>query len=76
MQRYRNYSGTSGVRAFEIGADFIVLQYVSGPLYRYTYETVGRENVEEMKRLALKGSHLNAFINTHPEIRRGFVKQA
>jgi hypothetical protein len=75
MQRYRNFSGTSGVKAFEIGEDFIVLQYVSGPLYRYSYETVGRENVEEMKRLARKGSHLNAFINRRPEIRRGFVKE-
>jgi hypothetical protein len=64
MQRYRNFSGTSGVK------------YVSGPLYRYSYETVGRESVEEMKRLARKGSHLNAFINRRPEIRRGFVKEA
>jgi hypothetical protein len=74
MQRYRNWSGTSGVRAFEIGPDFITLQYVSGKPYTYTYETVGIENVEEMKRLALKGSHLNAFINRTPAIRRGFVK--
>ena len=74
MQRYRNFSGTSGVRAFETGSDYIVLQYVSGKPYTYTYETVGEQNVEEMKRLARKGSHLNKFINQHPEIRRGFVK--
>ena len=74
MQRYRNFSGTSGVKAFEIGPDFIVLQYVSGEPYRYTYETAGRENVEEMKRLALQGSHLNKFINQRPEVKRGFVK--
>jgi hypothetical protein len=74
MQRYRNYSGTSGVRAFEIGADFIRLQYARGGTYIYTYETAGRENVEEMKRLALKGSHLNKFINQRPEIRKGFVR--
>jgi len=74
MQRYRNWSGTSGIRSFEIGPDFIVLQYASGKPYTYTYESVGKENVEEMKRLALKGSHLNAFVNHRPEIRRGFVK--
>jgi len=74
MQRYRNFSGTSGVRAFEIGPDYIVLQYVSGLPYKYTYELVGAQHVEEMKRLAQKGSHLNKFINQHPEIRKGFVK--
>jgi hypothetical protein len=75
MQRYRNPSGTSGVREFEIGADFIVLRWSSPKLYAYTYATVGEQNVEEMKRLAVKGSHLNKFINEHPEIKRGFVRQ-
>lgn len=74
MQRYRNFSGTSGVKAFEIGPDFIRIQYARGRTYTYTYELAGHENVEEMKRLALKGSHLNAFINRHPEIRQGFVR--
>lgn len=75
MQRYKNFSGTSGVRAFEIGPDYIVLTYKTGKPYIYTYESAGKENVEEMKRLALKGSHLNKFINQHPEVRRGFVKR-
>ena len=74
MQRYRNWSGTSGVRSFEIGPDFIVLAYKSGDPYLYTYGTAGKENVEEMKRLALRGSHLNAFINRTPAIRRGFIR--
>jgi hypothetical protein len=74
MRRYRNWSGTSGVRAFEIGPDFIVLQWNGPELYTYSYAKVGEQNVEEMKRLALKGSHLNKFINEHPEIRSGFVK--
>jgi len=75
MQRYRNFSGTSGVRSFEIGPDSIVLAYKSGEPYLYTYESAGQQNVEEMKRLALKGSHLNAFINRTPAIRHGFVRK-
>jgi hypothetical protein len=74
MQRYRNWSGTSGVREFEVGPDFIILRWDSGKPYTYSYDSVGEQNVEEMKRLALKGSHLNAFINRTPEIRDGFVK--
>jgi hypothetical protein len=62
------------VRSFEIGEDYIVLQWDSPKSYTYSYATIGEMNVEEMKRLALKGSHLNKFINEHPEIRRGFVK--
>ncbi len=75
MQRYRNWSGTSGIRFFDLGADYIVLKWATGEPFTYTYESVGQQNIEEMKRLALKGSHLNKFINEHPEIRRGFVKE-
>jgi hypothetical protein len=75
MQRYRNWSGTSGVREFEIGVDFIVLRWSGQRLYKYTHASIGERNVEEMKRLALKGSHLNKFINEHPEIRGGFVRE-
>jgi len=32
-------------------------------VYRYSYESTGRENVEEMKRLAAQGHGLNSFIN-------------
>jgi hypothetical protein len=32
-------------------------------VYRYSYESAGRENVEEMKRLAVQGHGLNSFIN-------------
>jgi hypothetical protein len=28
-----------------------------------------------MKRLAKRGSYLNAYINRHPEVRNGFVKE-
>ncbi len=74
VQRYRNFSGTSGVRAFELGPDFIRIQYVTGGTYLYTYDSAGAENIERMKELALKGSHLNDLINRTPAIKNGFVK--
>ncbi|WP_263358424.1 hypothetical protein [Acidicapsa ligni] len=74
MQRYRNFSGTSGVRAFEIGNDWILIEYARGGRYLYNYESAGGANIEQMKQLALKGSHLNAFINRTPAIRRGYIK--
>ena len=75
MQRYRNWSGTSGIRGYEPGPDFIRVWWEEDkPAFTYTYATVGVEHVEEMKRLAKNGSHLNAYINQHPEIKNGFVK--
>jgi hypothetical protein len=74
MHRYRNWSGTSGIRAYEVGLDFIRLWWDKGEPYEYSYATVGEVHVEEMKRRAKKGSHLNAYINRHPEIKKGFVK--
>jgi hypothetical protein len=63
MERYANVSGNSGVVAFEIGADFIRVKFLDGGIYRYTYESAGESNVEEMKRLARAGRGLSGFIS-------------
>ncbi|HTJ29298.1 MAG TPA: hypothetical protein VL346_02275, partial [Acidobacteriaceae bacterium] len=71
---YRNPSGTSGILGYETGPDFIRLWWDEEKPFTYTYESVGREHIEAMKRLAKRGSHLNAYINRHAEVRSGFVK--
>ena len=43
--------------------DFIRVQFSTGSVYLYTYESAGSENIEEMKELASKGEELNSFIN-------------
>ncbi len=63
MERYRNVGGNSGVEAYESGPDFIRVQFSSGSVYLYTYESTGSENIEKMKELASKGEGLNSFIN-------------
>ncbi|HEY9629439.1 MAG TPA: hypothetical protein V6C84_19230 [Coleofasciculaceae cyanobacterium] len=64
MERYRNIDGDSGVNAYEIGADFIRIQFSTGATYLYTYSSAGLANIEQMKILAQKGNGLNSFINT------------
>lgn len=64
MERYKNLSGDSGVAAYEIGPDFIRVQFTDGALYLYTYASAGSHNIEQMKQLARKGQGLNSFINT------------
>jgi hypothetical protein len=63
MVRYKNLSGKSGVRHYEIGDDFIRVQFESGTTYLYTYISAGQKNIEHMKKLAKSGKGLSTFIS-------------
>lgn len=63
MEKYMNLSGKSGVVAYEIGSDFIRVQFKDGSVYLYIYENPGKFDVEKMKELARQGSGLNSYIN-------------
>jgi hypothetical protein len=63
MNPYRDINGDSGVNGYESGEDFIRVQFKGGSIYLYTYESAGAEAIEQMKRLAISGDGLNAFIN-------------
>ena len=67
MTPYANKGGESGLLAFEIGIDYILVEFNSG---RYTYASAGRDAVETMKELVSAGEGLNSFISskaTQPE---------
>ncbi len=65
MQQYRNLNGNSSVRAFEILADAIIVQFSDGAKYRYSIRSAGAANVANMTRLATAGRGLGSFIQTH-----------
>ena len=65
MEQYKDINGNSGVLYYEIGYDYIIVQFKTGASYTYTYSSAGQENVEIMKRLAKTGDGLNSFINKH-----------
>ena len=71
MESYRNLGGNSGVEAYEIGQDFIKVQFSDGAVYMYTYASAGGGNIEQMKQLAANGQGLNSFINT--VVRNGYA---
>lgn len=73
MERYRNLSGDSGVVAYEIGSDFIRVQFADGAIYLYTYASAGSHNIENMKQLARTGQGLNSFINT--TVRKAYARK-
>ena len=65
MQRYGDVDRDSGVRSFEIGSDFIRVEFYDNDVYLYTYRSAGRNRIEQMKRRALAGDGLNAYINSN-----------
>jgi hypothetical protein len=66
MERYRNSGGDSGVSAYEIGSDYILVKFFgTARTYRYSYQKAGQNHVENMKRLAQSGNGLNSYINKY-----------
>lgn len=63
MERYANLSRNSGVVGYDIGDEFISVRFSDGSVYRYTFLSAGRQNVEAMKGFATSGIGLNTFIN-------------
>jgi hypothetical protein len=73
METYKDIDGDSGVTAYEIGPDFIRVQFSTGAVYLYTYSSSGAHNIERMKQLAKSGDGLNAFINTN--VRKAYARK-
>ena len=67
MEAYRDWDHDSNIVAYEIGDDFITVQFRDGRYHFYTYTcgSAGSHHIEEMKRLARLGDGLNAYISEH-----------
>lgn len=74
MTKYKNLSKNSGVKAFEIGTDYIKVQFINSLIYLYNYSKPGRSYVEEMKKLAEKGIGLNTYISKY--IKKNYAKKS
>lgn len=65
MQPYNNSRGGSNIISYEIGNDFIIVQFKDFKKYKYSYQSAGQPYVERMKEFAINGSGLNSFINKY-----------
>ena len=65
METYKNLGGDSDVLFFEMGNDYIKVEFSDGAIYLYTYASADSHNIEEMKELATDGEGLNSFINKY-----------
>lgn len=71
MEKYSN--SKSSIIGYKISPDSILIEFKGGKKYLYNYTTTGKENVEEMKKLAKKGSGLSSFI--HNNVKNLFIKK-
>lgn len=65
MQHYKAISRDTGVYSFESGKNYIDVQFRDGSVYRYDHVVTGKDHIEKMKRLAVKGKGLTTYINQH-----------
>jgi hypothetical protein len=63
MENYLNLHRNSGVASFEIGDNFIIVEFNDHSQYLYNYASCGAGCVEQMKSLAIAGAGLNSYIS-------------
>ena len=64
MEHYSSRSGkASGVTAYELGDDFIRVQFRGNKVYKYSHNSAGEDTVNTMKRLANNQGGLSTFIS-------------
>jgi hypothetical protein len=64
VKRYNNLSGDSGVVAYELRAESIIVQFQDGWKYEYTAASAGADAIGTMHSLAIAGRGLSTFIST------------
>jgi hypothetical protein len=65
MEKYGNSNGNSGVSGYQVGNNYIWVEFSTGSVYEYTYSSAGVSNIEAMINFAKSGSGLNGFINSY-----------
>ena len=64
LEHYLDLNHDSGIANYEIGNEFIRVQFKKkSKIYTYSYTSAGYQHVENMKQLAQYGDGLNAYIN-------------
>lgn len=71
MKDYKDINGDSGISAYEYGEDWIRVQFKYGA-YEYRSSGIGSTHLNMMKSLADSGDGLNSYINTNPDVKKGY----
>lgn len=74
MIPYKNINRFSSILAYEFGNEWIRIEFVSGAVREYTYEKVGKDHVEAMKKCALRGKGLGSYVLNHEDHFKAYKK--
>ena len=72
MQKYVDKNGDSGISDYEYDNNQIKIKFKFGKTYTYPSSKVGLTHFNNMRKLADAGDGLNAYINTNPEVKKGY----
>lgn len=73
MKQYADVGGNSGVSAYDILANGIIVEFKTGRTYLYDDARPGTAHVEQMKQLAQEGKGLNTYISRY--VRQNFAQE-
>jgi hypothetical protein len=73
MERYKNLAGDSGVIAYQLFSEGIVVQFQDGWKYEYTKPSAGAAAIATMHRLATSGKGLSSFISVN--VRKAYSRK-
>lgn len=73
MENYRNISGNSTVRGYQMQPNGITIHFQNGDVFEYNYASAGKHHVETMKLLAQAGWGLGSYIDQ--VTRFGYARQ-
>lgn len=63
MTKYENNGSSSGIVSYKIKSKKIIVEFTGGNRYTYSNKGAGKDNVKQMKILAIEGKGLNSFIS-------------
>jgi len=70
MQKYTDINNDSGVDRFVIDDTSLTVWFKgANQPYTYSYTTAGQHHTEQMKKLALSGNGLNAYIRRNTKFK-------
>ncbi len=73
MKRYKNKSGNSGIAAYQLLDDGIIIQFNDQSQYLYNHASCEKKTIQAMKKLAAEGIGLTTYTNQH--VREKFAEK-
>jgi hypothetical protein len=73
MEPYKNLAGDSGVTAYQLTREGIVVQFQDGWKYEYTKQSAGAAAITTMRRLATNGTGLSSFVSAN--VRKAYLRK-